>query len=223
MNRRNFLRRTSMIGAGLGAGMLAGQTANAQQQNKPAQQEQQQQDHSQHGQTKPAASAPNNQSPGQAADGSGFLPVHAPDLPKLPYKLEDGVKVFQLVAEQVRVEFLPKSSWSDAHLLGHELKYFDPVFQLIRQLRQIGRMNGKKARSISGLARGLIVRSRSGGLRLPVLRMILLLLFLLSGFVLLLSIGRLAGQHTRSQPRSNHGCSTKKITTVHKFNPLSLV
>jgi manganese oxidase len=113
MNRRNFLRRTSL----LGAGMLAGQSANAQQQNKPAQQEHQQQGHSQHGQTKPAAPTPNNQAPSQATNGAGFLPVHAPDLSKLPYKLEDGVKVFHLVAEPVRVEFLPKSSWSDARIV----------------------------------------------------------------------------------------------------------
>jgi len=66
---------------------------------------------------KPAAPTPNNQAQSQAANGSGFPPVHAPDLPKLPYKLEDGVKVFQLVAEPVRVEFLPKSSWSDARIV----------------------------------------------------------------------------------------------------------
>src|SRR5215468_5126606 len=114
MNRRNFLRRTSLLGAGL----LASQSANAQERpNKPAQADHQHQDHTQHEQMKPAAPTPNNQAQSQATNGSGFLPVHAPDLPKLPYNLEDGVKVFQLVAEPVRVQFLPKSSWSDARIV----------------------------------------------------------------------------------------------------------
>ncbi len=113
MNRRNFLRRTSIFGAG----MLASQSANAQQQNKPAQAEHQHQDHSQHGQKKPSAPTPNNQAQTQSAGVSSFLPIHTPDLPKLPYKMEDGVKVFHLIAEPVRVEFLPKSSWSDARVV----------------------------------------------------------------------------------------------------------
>jgi FtsP/CotA-like multicopper oxidase with cupredoxin domain len=37
----------------------------------------------------------------------GFLPVETPDLPKLPYKLENGVKVFHLIAEVMKREFLP--------------------------------------------------------------------------------------------------------------------
>jgi len=35
------------------------------------------------------------------------LPVETPDLPKLPYKLIDGVKEFHLVAEPVRTELMP--------------------------------------------------------------------------------------------------------------------
>jgi FtsP/CotA-like multicopper oxidase with cupredoxin domain len=37
----------------------------------------------------------------------GFLPVATPDLPKLPYEIENGVKVFRLVAEPTKREFLP--------------------------------------------------------------------------------------------------------------------
>ncbi len=113
MNRRNFLRRTSMLGAGL----LAAQNANAQQQqqSKPAQQKPQ--DHSEHGQAKTVAPTPNNQAQTQAMNGSGYVPVHAPDLPRLPFKLENGVKVYHLIAEPVRTEFLPKASWSDARLV----------------------------------------------------------------------------------------------------------
>jgi FtsP/CotA-like multicopper oxidase with cupredoxin domain len=35
------------------------------------------------------------------------VPVEAPDLPKMPWWLEDGVKVFEIAAEHVRTEFLP--------------------------------------------------------------------------------------------------------------------
>lgn len=44
-----------------------------------------------------------------AAEGpaSAPIPVETPDLPKLPYKLVDGVKEFHLVAEVVRTEFMP--------------------------------------------------------------------------------------------------------------------
>ncbi|MEW6569752.1 MAG: copper oxidase [Nitrospirota bacterium] len=36
-----------------------------------------------------------------------FVPVETPDIPKLPYEIQDGVKVFHLVAEPVKREFLP--------------------------------------------------------------------------------------------------------------------
>ena len=39
-------------------------------------------------------------------EGQG-VPVESPDVPKLPWRVEDGVKVFRLVAEPVRTEFVP--------------------------------------------------------------------------------------------------------------------
>lgn len=39
--------------------------------------------------------------------GAPVLPVEAPDLPKLPWSRENGVKVFHLTAEVVKREFLP--------------------------------------------------------------------------------------------------------------------
>ena len=39
--------------------------------------------------------------------GAPLLPVETPDLPKLPWRMENGVKVFHLVAEVVKREFLP--------------------------------------------------------------------------------------------------------------------
>ena len=44
--------------------------------------------------------------------GTGVLPVETPDIPKLPWRMEIGVKVFHLVAEVVKREFLPGSPWS---------------------------------------------------------------------------------------------------------------
>ena len=45
-------------------------------------------------------------SPGQSS-GTALLPVETPDIPKLPWRMENGVKVFHLVAEVVKREFLP--------------------------------------------------------------------------------------------------------------------
>jgi FtsP/CotA-like multicopper oxidase with cupredoxin domain len=116
-NRRNFLRRTTMMSAGL----VATQTANAQHQHqeaKPAAQDQPQHDHSK--MTKPAApQSPQVKTPSQPetlGQPASFQPIYAPDLAKLPFKLEDGVKVFHLIAEPVRREFLPAASWADARL-----------------------------------------------------------------------------------------------------------
>ncbi len=83
----------------LGASLAAAKTVDAQHQ-----------DHSRHAPAKPAVQTP-------SANGAGFTPIVTPDLPKLPYKLENGVKVFHLVAEPVRTEFLPAASWADARVV----------------------------------------------------------------------------------------------------------
>ena len=41
----------------------------------------------------------------------GFVSVKTPDVPKLPYELQGGVKVFNLIAEPVRRDFLPGKSF----------------------------------------------------------------------------------------------------------------
>jgi FtsP/CotA-like multicopper oxidase with cupredoxin domain len=41
------------------------------------------------------------------ARGKGFPPVRTLDVPRLPYELDGGVKVFRLVAEPVKMEVLP--------------------------------------------------------------------------------------------------------------------
>ena len=39
--------------------------------------------------------------------GPGVVPVVTPDVPDMPWRLEDGVKVFEIAAEHVRTEFVP--------------------------------------------------------------------------------------------------------------------
>jgi FtsP/CotA-like multicopper oxidase with cupredoxin domain len=39
--------------------------------------------------------------------GAGFLPVVTPDVPDLPFEMDNGVKVFHLVAEPVKQEIMP--------------------------------------------------------------------------------------------------------------------
>ncbi len=70
------------------------------------------QSHSAHKQSGAAShSAEASDSRHQANDASDpdgrFLPVTTPDIDKLPYEIQNGVKVFRLVAEPVKREFLP--------------------------------------------------------------------------------------------------------------------
>jgi len=39
--------------------------------------------------------------------GTGYLPVETPDIPKMPWTKENGVKVFHITAEVVKTEFIP--------------------------------------------------------------------------------------------------------------------
>jgi manganese oxidase len=90
--RRNFLRGSSL----LGAGWLFNRAANAQ--------------HAHHQQSPPKQDKP--------ASGGGIVPVQSPDIPKLPFTLENGVKVFHLTAEVVRRELLPASPMGPARMMN---------------------------------------------------------------------------------------------------------
>ncbi|HLG16168.1 MAG TPA: multicopper oxidase domain-containing protein [Blastocatellia bacterium] len=96
-NRRNFLRGSALLGAGL----LAGTKVAAQHQH-----------HTQQDEKKTAAERPDTQSTSREP-----VLVHTPDLPKLPWTMENGVKVFHLVAEPVRCEFLPESEMGPARVV----------------------------------------------------------------------------------------------------------
>jgi len=109
LNRRNFLRGSTL----LGAGALASHTAQAQHEQ-----------HQQHGQPqKPKAPPPKAPPLPEAppvmkkpSSGPAFVPVETPDVPKLPWAMEDGVKVFHLTAEVVKREFLPASEMGSARV-----------------------------------------------------------------------------------------------------------
>jgi FtsP/CotA-like multicopper oxidase with cupredoxin domain len=90
----------------MGAGLVVGHKALATQHDHPAQ-------HEAHSHLTQAASS--SQSPTKdresklsslPAPGHPLL-IEAPDLPKLPWKMVDGAKEFHLIAEPVRVEFVP--------------------------------------------------------------------------------------------------------------------
>ncbi len=105
-SRRFFLRSATAIGASA----IAVNQAAAQ--------------HEQHQMPKPAENKPATKPPAkvsrrtdvQAASGAP-VSVFAPDIPKLPYTMDGGVKVFRLVAEVVRTEFLPASEMGDARVV----------------------------------------------------------------------------------------------------------
>jgi FtsP/CotA-like multicopper oxidase with cupredoxin domain len=84
--RRNLLRGLAFAGSGF----LANRRSEAQ--------------HEHHATTaEPASDVPRQ----ETANDAAFLPVATPDVPKLPYELDNGVKVFHLIAEPVKTEFLP--------------------------------------------------------------------------------------------------------------------
>ena len=88
IDRRGVLRG----GAGVLA-WLAGLKASARAQSHPAQHEQR--------------GKPESHEKGTPLRAGGFDPVQTPDIPRLPYELQDGVKIFHLVAEPVKRDFIP--------------------------------------------------------------------------------------------------------------------
>ena len=104
-SRRFFLRSSAL----LGAGAIASQTASAQHEQHQMQQSEKKV------QVKPSAK-PSGQASVTTNMGA-VVPVHTPDIPKLPFKMDNGVKVFELVAEPVRTVFLPESEMGDARVV----------------------------------------------------------------------------------------------------------
>jgi FtsP/CotA-like multicopper oxidase with cupredoxin domain len=86
-SRRSFLRGVASI-----AGAATAQTAYGQHVHEPAQ--------------KKAGPPPASPVP-PGALGPGVVPVVTPDVPDMPWRLENGVKVFNVAVEHVRTEFIP--------------------------------------------------------------------------------------------------------------------
>lgn len=63
------------------------------------------QQHQHHQPAPPATAAPAPQR--GPSFGGGVVPVHTPDVPRLPFQMDGAVKVFHLIAEPVRTTFLP--------------------------------------------------------------------------------------------------------------------
>ena len=116
-NRRSFLRGLAFAGGGF----LAGRKAVAQ--------------HPDHQPTEPVPAEATQSAPRDLkVREEPFLPVHTPDLPKLPYELDNGVKVFHLIAEPVRREFVPSSDWSPPRLVdawGYNGTVPGPIIEVV--------------------------------------------------------------------------------------------
>ena len=95
--RRDFFRN-----AFLGAGVLAGTSGMAAQQSHPTPPEHMDMNMD-HGAMKMGQKSPDM----RAATGGAIVPVETPDVPKLPWTMENDLKVFHLVAEPVKREFVP--------------------------------------------------------------------------------------------------------------------
>jgi FtsP/CotA-like multicopper oxidase with cupredoxin domain len=88
-SRRSFLRGLASV-----AGVATAQSASAQHQHEPPQKEAVRP-------APPASPVPPHQL------GPGIVPVVSPDIPDMPWRLENGVKVFDIVVGHVRTEFIP--------------------------------------------------------------------------------------------------------------------
>ncbi len=88
-SRRNFLKKSGLVGAGI----LASTTMGSAQ-------------HEGHVPTQPQPQGQPRTDVGQMTSGGNVL-VQTPDVPKLPWTMEGGVKVFRLTAEVVKTRINP--------------------------------------------------------------------------------------------------------------------
>jgi FtsP/CotA-like multicopper oxidase with cupredoxin domain len=114
--RRKFLQLSSLFGAGF----LLGDAASAQHEHHQAPKTEAPKTEApktdkKNGKTA-APGAAHQHAPGHAQ--SGNAPVITPDLPKLEYKLDNGVKVFNLTAEVVECELMPGTHMGPARKIN---------------------------------------------------------------------------------------------------------
>ena len=118
--RRNLLRGAALLGAGVvaahGVAEAQGQSGQEKMQMPPGMK-------MDHGKMQMDKESPHRMSPEKA----GFLPVVTPDLPDLPFELDNGVKVFHLIAEPVKQELIPGKV---ANLWGYSGSSPGPTIQI---------------------------------------------------------------------------------------------
>jgi manganese oxidase len=89
-SRRNFLRGLATVAGAATAGTAAAQHVHPPPPQPPA-----------------PRTAPRVLAVPPGSFGSGVTPVVSPDVPDMPWRLENGVKVFDIRPEHVRTEFIP--------------------------------------------------------------------------------------------------------------------
>ena len=112
-NRRDFFTTLTTLAAAFTAGVKS-MAAQSRRTNPPAgaQTAMPGMDHSQHAPALPANAAPTVMAKATTAVAptavEPFVPVQTPDLGRLPFKMADGVKEFNLVAEVVQTHLVPE-------------------------------------------------------------------------------------------------------------------
>lgn len=97
--RRNFLQGAALWGAGVLATRRVAEAQKSSEQDEMQMPPGMKMDH---------GKMQMNESPHRLSpEGAGFLPVVTPDLSDLPFKMDNGAKVFHLVAEPVKQEINP--------------------------------------------------------------------------------------------------------------------
>ena len=106
-NRREFLKKSGLLGAGLftGSGIVSAQHQGhthppppqpTPKKETPAKRE-----------AAPVKKETSSQRTGAPAETRRVVPVETPDVPRLPFKMDNGVKVFELSADVVRTSLIP--------------------------------------------------------------------------------------------------------------------
>ncbi|MBO0862281.1 MAG: copper oxidase [Chloracidobacterium sp.] len=104
--RRKFLKASSLLGAGF---LLSGESSAQHEQHQAPKTD------------KNAAARHDHQrmtSEQSKPEPDGIPPVITPDLPKLEYKIDNGVKVFNLTAEVIECELMPRTHMGPARKMN---------------------------------------------------------------------------------------------------------
>ncbi|HKH49609.1 MAG TPA: copper oxidase [Thermoanaerobaculia bacterium] len=99
-SRRDFLR----LGVATAAGLVASRASAQHEGHHPP------------APAEPIQAAPAVRTSRKSASPRPYVPVEVPDVPKLPWRLENGVKVFHLVPEVMKTSFTP---WKTANTWGY--------------------------------------------------------------------------------------------------------